>query len=125
MNDDDYTESEEFPAPFVRVRGRVSRSGQVHWSPCLRTEKGREVEGLPSVQPKPMNAHTHTEVTALAVKGGEVFVAFSLTHLGEKEESKKRRSSQQGETKKLTLEDDLLWMHPRHYGTVGESKSSS
>jgi hypothetical protein len=30
MRDDDDTESEEFPTPFVRVRGRVSRSGQVH-----------------------------------------------------------------------------------------------
>lgn len=40
MTDDDYTESREFDAPYVRVRGRVSRSGEVSWSPCLRTHKG-------------------------------------------------------------------------------------
>ncbi len=38
---------------------------------------------------------------------------FSLTQIGEREESKPRCSSQQGETKKLPLEDDLLWMHTR------------
>jgi hypothetical protein len=34
------TESEEFSGKFVRVRGRLSRKGEVRWSPCLRTEKG-------------------------------------------------------------------------------------
>jgi len=34
------TESEEFYGKFVRVRGRLSRQGEVQWSPCLRTEKG-------------------------------------------------------------------------------------
>jgi hypothetical protein len=47
MSDDDYTESREFRAPYVRVRGRVSRSGQVSWSPCLRTEKGPKERPLP------------------------------------------------------------------------------
>lgn len=37
---DDLIESREFPAPFVRVRGRLSRTGEVRWSPCLRTQKG-------------------------------------------------------------------------------------
>lgn len=41
MADHEFTESREFPAPFVRVRGRVSREGQVQWSPCLRTYKGK------------------------------------------------------------------------------------
>jgi hypothetical protein len=40
MGTDDYIESEEFPGRFVRVRGRLTRSGEVTWSPCLRTEKG-------------------------------------------------------------------------------------
>jgi hypothetical protein len=40
MDRDDYIESEEFPGPMVRVRGRLSRSGEVSWSPCLRTYKG-------------------------------------------------------------------------------------
>jgi hypothetical protein len=31
--------SEEFKAPFVRVRGRISWTGEVRWSPCLRTFK--------------------------------------------------------------------------------------
>lgn len=34
-------ESKAFPGPFERVRGRVSREGEVQWSPCLRTDKGR------------------------------------------------------------------------------------
>jgi hypothetical protein len=38
--DDDYIESEPFPGPFVRIRGRVSRAGEVTWSPCIRTYKG-------------------------------------------------------------------------------------
>src|SRR4051794_5573539 len=38
--DHDYGQSREYTAPFIRIRGRVSRDGQVRWSPCLRTEKG-------------------------------------------------------------------------------------
>jgi hypothetical protein len=85
MSDDDYTESEEFPAPFVRVRGRVSRSGQVHWSPCLRTEKGPLVEGQPSIQPRPSSTppNIHEEATAAAVVGGEVFLVAFLDYRGE------------------------------------------
>jgi hypothetical protein len=30
-------ESQPFPGPLVRVRGRLSRDGRVTWSPCLRT----------------------------------------------------------------------------------------
>ena len=31
--------SREFEAPYVRVRGRVSRKGKVTWSPCLRSAR--------------------------------------------------------------------------------------
>ncbi len=34
---EEHITSREFAAPFVRVRGRLSRHGQVQWSPCLRT----------------------------------------------------------------------------------------
>jgi hypothetical protein len=33
-------ESKAFLGPFVRIRGRISREYQVHWSPGLRTERG-------------------------------------------------------------------------------------
>jgi hypothetical protein len=39
MAEHEYVESKEFRAPFVRVRGRISRSGIVIWSPALRTDK--------------------------------------------------------------------------------------
>ena len=32
-----HIKSHEFEGSFVRVRGRLSREGQVRWSPCLRT----------------------------------------------------------------------------------------
>jgi len=51
MPDDDYTESREFSAPYVRVRGRVSRSAEVNWSPCLRTHKRPK---QPSAPPQPL-----------------------------------------------------------------------
>src|SRR6266702_3068829 len=41
------TESREFPGPFVRVRGRVTREGVVTWSPGLRTERGSAEPGKP------------------------------------------------------------------------------
>jgi hypothetical protein len=40
MSDDDSAEAREFPGQYVRIRGRVSRAGQVTWSPCLRTDTG-------------------------------------------------------------------------------------
>ena len=39
MTENEPIESREFPAPFVRVRGRISRTGEVQWDPCLRTDK--------------------------------------------------------------------------------------
>jgi len=40
MTENNTTESKEFRAPFVRVRGRLSRTGEIQWNPSLRTEKG-------------------------------------------------------------------------------------
>jgi hypothetical protein len=40
MSDHDQRQSREYQAPFIRIRGRISRRGEVKWSPCLRTEKG-------------------------------------------------------------------------------------
>jgi hypothetical protein len=49
--DDDYIESEPFAGPLVRIRGRVTRAGEVTWSPCIRTYRGRRArrheEGAP------------------------------------------------------------------------------
>jgi hypothetical protein len=47
--DRSWIESKAFNAPFVRVRGRVSRRGEVSWSPCLRTFKGPD--GLQHARP--------------------------------------------------------------------------
>src|SRR6266581_3259618 len=84
-DDDDYTESEEFPAPYIRVRGRVSRSGQVQWSPCLRTEKGPPAEGQPSERPIPSSAlpSASGDGTTLAVGGGEALIVAFLDYRGE------------------------------------------
>ena len=37
MSEHDVIKSQPFDAPFVRVRGRLSRQGVISWSPCLRT----------------------------------------------------------------------------------------
>jgi hypothetical protein len=37
MPEHDVIKSQPFDAPFVRVRGRLSRQGVVTWSPCFRT----------------------------------------------------------------------------------------
>lgn len=46
-------ESRPFEERYVRVRGRLSRQGEVRWSPCLRTAKGprRRNDGSPQVEP--------------------------------------------------------------------------
>ncbi len=44
MDENEFVESCEFPAPYVRVRGRVSRKWQVQWSPCIRTFKAPRQE---------------------------------------------------------------------------------
>jgi hypothetical protein len=50
--------SQPFEAPFVRVRGRLSREGKVRWSPCLRTfhrprrhEESSDTEQAPKAEP--------------------------------------------------------------------------
>jgi hypothetical protein len=49
---DDVIRSQSFDAPFVRVRGRLSRQGTVRWSPCLRTYRTpRWIEGKPAGAP--------------------------------------------------------------------------
>lgn len=76
MSDNDDTESREFPAPYVRVRGRISRSGQVTWSPCLRTNKGPRQVTVP-----PRSSTPHGQVSAepgpeSAVRGGRYTVTL-------------------------------------------------
>lgn len=56
------TESREFPAPFVRVRGRVTREGAVSWSPGLRTERGNPQLGTPGTDEAGKQAVTPTAV---------------------------------------------------------------
>lgn len=41
-------ESQPFPGPFVRVRGRLSRAGTVRWSPCVRTFREPPQPGQPA-----------------------------------------------------------------------------
>lgn len=69
MADDDYNESEEFHGKYVRVRGRVSRSGEVSWSPALRTHKG----------PRDQPSHGDLQVRSVdvgAARGSYHTVAF-------------------------------------------------
>ncbi|WP_289355608.1 hypothetical protein [Paenibacillus sp. S-12] len=44
MTNEHLIASREFEAPFVRVRGRLSRNDDVRWSPCIRTY--RQPQGL-------------------------------------------------------------------------------
>src|ERR1700730_3673551 len=51
MEENELAESCEYLAPFVRVRGRVSREWQVQWSPCIRTfktPKEKETDSAPT-----------------------------------------------------------------------------
>jgi hypothetical protein len=69
MADDDYNESDEFHGKYVRVRGRVSRRGEVTWSPALRTEKGS--------QQQPGEGEVRTRGAAVAPShGGDYVVAL-------------------------------------------------
>lgn len=65
-------ESKVFPGPYVRVRGRVSREGQVRWSPALRVEKGSGG----SDQPAPGRGPNSPRVRALAVNNNQYWVDF-------------------------------------------------
>ena len=85
MEEDDFSESCEFPAPYVRVRGRVSREGQVQWSPCIRTFKGPKQEE-PDPSPAPSGnapANPGAITTRAAVGGKPVFMIGLLDYRGE------------------------------------------
>jgi hypothetical protein len=75
MSSDDYIESEEFHGPMVRVRGRVSRSGEVTWSPCLRTYKGAREPARDEPAPR---AETNSPLATSAATSpeGSLTVAF-------------------------------------------------
>jgi hypothetical protein len=75
MDTDDYIESEEFPGPYVRVRGRLARSGEVTWSPCLRTEKAPPEQRRSAPAPAG-DRFAKLAAEALAVKQGRHTVAF-------------------------------------------------
>jgi len=83
MPDDDYTESREFDAPYVRVRGRVSRSGEVTWSPCLRTRKG---PARPPGPPRPSTPGGEEHADQAAVDHGGYLVTL-LDYRGERLDS--------------------------------------
>lgn len=71
--EDEPIESKEFRAPFVRVRGRLSREWQVQWSPCLRTEKGpRE---MPPKNSR-LKAQMETRATEVVKPEDQYFVDF-------------------------------------------------
>ena len=56
MDENEFVESCEFLAPFVRVRGRMSRKGEVRWSPCIRTFKAprpEEADPIPTLAARP------------------------------------------------------------------------
>jgi hypothetical protein len=74
--------SREFEAPFVRVRGRLNRNGQVQWSPCLRTFREPTLEPKPRM---PVPYHFPSPFTNRFLKGrtfgtaqtsGEYVIAF-------------------------------------------------
>jgi len=70
MSEQDVIKSQPFDAPYVRVRGRLSRQGIVTWSPCLRTfhppswigsrqgdEQSRSPSGAPYRIEPPLPSH--------------------------------------------------------------------
>jgi len=82
MADDDYIESEEFPGRYVRVRGRVSRSGQVTWSPALRTEKGPRDQPPTGDRQRAVNARA-----SVGAARGDVYTVALLDYRDEQLES--------------------------------------
>jgi hypothetical protein len=85
MAENDFVESCEFPAPYVRVRGRVSRKWEVQWSPSIRTfKRGRQEEVDNPARPadvQPNAAGAATEAVAVVVK--PVFTVRCLDYRGE------------------------------------------
>jgi hypothetical protein len=76
MEENELAESCEFLAPYVRVRGRVSREWQVQWSPCIRTFKSPKQE-------EPDSAPTPAGPTRAAVGVKPVFSVGFLDYRSE------------------------------------------
>ncbi len=81
MEENEFVESCEFPAPYVRVRGRVSRKWQVHWSPCIRTFKPPRQEEADS--PSAPAANMPTKLVSAAVVVKPVFSVSLLDYRGQ------------------------------------------
>lgn len=65
MSEDDVIKSRPFDAPFVRVRGRLSRQGLVTWSPCLRTFHPPSWVETPGTDERPVRPAGETAVSRL------------------------------------------------------------
>ena len=52
-----YIESRPFGAPYVRIRGRISRGGEVQFSPCVRTFHAGRSGSQPSAEPEDKIEH--------------------------------------------------------------------
>jgi hypothetical protein len=73
MSEHDLINSRPFDAPFVRVRGRLSRQGVVIWSPCLRTfHPPGWVKTTPGGPPPPQNLTAGVVTKAEAAQQGEM-----------------------------------------------------
>lgn len=84
MDENEFVESCEFPAPYVRVRGRVSREMHVQWTPCIRTFKGPKKEE-PDPAPAPAGGAPPGSVrstTQAAVAPKPVFSVGFLDYRG-------------------------------------------
>jgi hypothetical protein len=66
------TESRPFEEGYVRVRGRLSRQGEVRWSPCLRTPKGPGGRNDGSAQAVPAVPATRGERSPERAAGREL-----------------------------------------------------
>ncbi|SRR6266404_2057667 len=103
MSEDYMIKSRPFDAPFVRVRGRLSRHGVVTWSPCLRTfhppswkkatRGGEQPSGSPTSVPsatkpglQPQQGVVGVTAEAEGVRlGGAPNPQFRLSSAGQKE----------------------------------------
>ncbi len=67
----------------MRVRGRVSRSGQVTWSPCLRTDKGPKQVSLP---PRSSTAGVEAQLELASPEGAVRHGRYTVTLLDYRDE---------------------------------------
>ena len=88
MEENEFVESCEFPAPYVRVRGRVSRRWQVQWSPCLRTFKPPRQEEADAPAPPPGNVPAKSARATAASLVKPVFSVSLLDYRGQALSSK-------------------------------------